>query len=282
MIGPMEPRALQWPGNARLAVMLTFMFEAWPDGEAPPYSPMTSPMRAGAPDRQGISWAEYGGRTGVARFLRILAAAWLHATFAINARAAEKFPDAVRAIAAGGHEIAGHGYTQDLVMPYLSAEEERALIRRCRDTLAQIGGVKPVGWASPRMTPSAHTADLLAADGFLWHGDYSDTDLPYVVRTAHGPLVALAHSDFTDNRALRASPRAFYDVYRDTATYLHREEPGGLMNLTMHAHFGGRPPMAAMLVEILAHLRALGEVWFPRHDELAALVMRSEEPLPTR
>jgi peptidoglycan/xylan/chitin deacetylase (PgdA/CDA1 family) len=261
-----------WPGGARLAVMLTFMLEAWPDGEAPPYSPMTSPMRPGTPDRQGVSWADYGGRTGVWRFLRILAERGLHATFAINARAAEKFPDAVRAIVAGGHEIAGHGYTQDLVMPYLSEDEERSLIRRCRDTLAQIGGAAPVGWASPRMTASAHTADLLAAEGFLWHGDYSDTDLPYVVQTAHGSLVALPHSDFTDNRALRLSPRAFYDVYRDTASYLHGEEPGGLMNLTMHAHFGGRPPMAAMLVEILAHLRSLGNVWFPRHDELATFI----------
>jgi peptidoglycan/xylan/chitin deacetylase (PgdA/CDA1 family) len=262
-----------WPNRARLAVMVTAMFEAWPEGQAPPYSPMASAMRTGTPDRQGVSWAEYGGRSGVARLLRIFAGFGVAATFCVNAKAAEDFPDAVRAIVAGGHELAGHGYTQDLFLPYLAPDEEQALIRRCTRILTEIGGVRPTGWASPRMTSTPHTAGFLAADGFTWHGDYSDTDLPYVVATPAGGIVALPHSDFTDNRVLRASPRAFYEVYEDTSTFLHRNEPSALLNLTVHAHFGGRPPMAAMLVEIFEHLATLGDVWYPRHDELAALVL---------
>jgi peptidoglycan/xylan/chitin deacetylase (PgdA/CDA1 family) len=265
--------ALRWPGDARLAVMVTLMFEAWPDGKAPPYSPMASSMREGTVDRLGISWARYGGRTGVARFLRIFAHYGIHATFCVNAKAAEDFPDVAAAIVAHGHELAGHGYTQDLFLPYLSAEEEQKLIRDCTQTLMRIGGARPTGWASPRMTPTEHTAGFLAADGFTWHGDYNDSDLPYVVQTPDGPIVALPHSDFTDNRVLRGSPRSFFESYRDAANFLHRNEPGGLLNLTLHAHFGARPPMAAMLVEILDHLRALGSVWFPRHDELAAYVL---------
>jgi peptidoglycan/xylan/chitin deacetylase (PgdA/CDA1 family) len=265
--------ALVWPGNARLAVIVTVMFEAWPAGKAPPYSPMASAMREGTVDRQGISWAEYGGRTGVARFLRIFGYYGIPATFCVNAKAAEDFPGAIAAIVAGKHELAGHGYTQDLFLPYLAPDDERQLIRDCTQTLARIGGARPTGWASPRMTPTEHTASFLAAEGFTWHGDYSDTDLPYVVETPNGSIVAVPHSDFTDNRVLRGSPRSFFEVYRDTANFLHRNEPGALLNLTMHAHFGARPPMAAMLVEILDHLRALGGVWFPRHDELAAYVL---------
>lgn len=265
----MNALAYRWPGNARLAVMLTVMFEAWTEGKAPPYSPMTSPMREGTLDLQGIAWAEYGGRTGVFRFLRVFEEFGVKATFGINARAAEQFPATVEAIAAAGHEIAGHGYTQDGFMPYLARDEERALIRRCTEILTRIGGTRPVGWASPRMTPTPHTAELLAAEGYRWHGDYHDADLPYIVTTPAGSLVALAHSDFTDNRVLRGSPRTFFELYRDTAAFLHRSEPGGLINITMHAHFGGRPPMAAMLVEVLEFLHGLGEVWFARHDELA-------------
>lgn len=265
-----------WPGNARLAVIVTVMFEAWPEGKAPPYSPMASAMREGTPDRQGVSWAEYGGRTGIDRLLRVFAGSGILATFCVNAKAAEDFPNAVRAIAAAGHEIAGHGYTQDLFLPYLSPDDEHALIRRCTQTLAAIGGVTPTGWASPRMTSTPHTAGFLAAEGYVWHGDYNDTDLPYVVTTPNGPIVALPHSDFTDNRVLRGSPRTYFEVYRDTANFLHRHEPGGLLNLTMHAHFGARPPMAAMVLEILEHLHGLGGVWFPRHDELAKqLLVRS-------
>ena len=272
MIRSMEAPSYRWPNGARLAVMLTVMFEAWTEGKAPPYSPMTSPLREGTLDLQGIQWAEYGGRTGVHRFLRIFESFGVHATFGINARAAELFPGTVQAVAESGHEIAGHGYTQDGFMPYLSRKKERALIRRCTEILTTIGGVRPTGWASPRMTPTPHTAELLVAEGYRWHGDYHDADLPYIVTTKKGPIVALAHSDFTDNRVLRGSPRTFFELYRDTAAFLHAREPGGVMNVTMHAHFGGRPPMAAMLVEVLSELRKLGEIWFPRHDELAAHV----------
>jgi hypothetical protein len=127
------------------------------------------------------------------------------------------------------------------------------------------------------MTPTEHTAGILAGEGFLWHGDYHDTDLPYVVTTPAGTLVALPHSDFTDNRVLRGSPRDFLDVYRDTFDYLYRNEPGSLLNVTVHAHFGARPPLAAMVHAILEHMKAAASVWFPRHDELARHVI-SRQP----
>jgi hypothetical protein len=123
------------------------------------------------------------------------------------------------------------------------------------------------------MTPSLHTANILSEQGFLWHGDYHDTDLPYIVNAAAGRLVALPHSDFTDNRVLRGSPRDFHDVYRDTFDFLHQNEPGSLLNLTLHAHFGARPPLAAMLQQVLGHMRARPDVWFARHDELARCVL---------
>ena len=53
-------------------------------------------------------------------------------------------------------------------------------------------------------------------------------------------MVAIPHSDFTDNRVLRTSPRNFFQVYKDTFDYLYRTEPNGMINLTFHAHFGGR------------------------------------------
>ena len=64
-------------------------------------------------------------------------------------------------------------------------------------------------------------------------------------------MVAIPHSDFTDNRVLRGSPRDFFLVCKDTFDYLYRTESNGMINLTFHAHFGGRPFMTAMLAEIL-------------------------------
>lgn len=262
-----------WPSGARVAVMLTVMFESWPEGKGPPYGPMASSLREGTLDLQSISWAHYGGRTGIWRLMRLFDEFGVKATVAANAKSVERFPDAAKELVRRGHEIAGHSYTQDMFMPYFKPDEERALIRRCVDIIESITGQKPVGWASPRMTPTEHTASFLVQEGFLWHGDYHDTDLPYVVSTRAGRIVALPHSDFTDNRVLRGSPRDFHDVYKDTFDYLYETEPGALLNLTVHAHFGARPPMAAMVRAILKYLRSFNDVWFARHDEVARIVL---------
>ena len=265
-----------WPNGAKIAVMVTVMFECWPEGKAPPYSPMASALREGVVDRQGISWAEYGGRTGLRRLGQVLDGFGVKGTVCANAAAAERYPAIVQQLHREGHEIAGHSYYQNMFLPYETPESERALITRCSDILQHITGERPRGWASPRMTPTEHTAGFLAADGCLWHGDYSDTDLPYVVRTGSGPIVALQHSDFTDNRTMRSSPRDFLDVYVDSFDFLSGTPQPEILNLTLHAHFGGRPPLAAMLDKILRHMRA-GSVWFARHDEVARWVLEQQD-----
>jgi peptidoglycan/xylan/chitin deacetylase (PgdA/CDA1 family) len=265
----MEQKICRWPNDENVAVIVTIMFEVWSEGKAPPYSPMTTALKPGTPDLLGISWSQYGGKTGIWRFMRILDEAGIKATVCLNAKAAEEFPEAVKELHRRGHEIASHSYTQDLVLPYLSQEEEKAVIERCTGIIEKSVGTRPVGWFSPVAAPTQHTAELLAASGYLWHGDYNDTDLPYALQTKAGTLVAIAHSDFTDNRTLRSSPRDFYNVYKDTFDYLYRHEKPALLNLTVHTHFGGRPMMAAMLHELLAYMKGFPKVWFPRHDEVA-------------
>ena len=269
----MEKTISYWPGNKKLAVMVTVMFEVWSDGKAPPYSPMTTSLKPGTPDLLAISWSRYGGKTGVWRFMRIFDDAEIKATVCLNAKAGELFPEAVTELHKRDHEIAGHSYTQDLILPYLSPQEEKEVIQRCARMIEKAVGLRPVGWFSPVAAPTAHTAEFLAEEGFVWHGDYNDTDLPYAFETKKGKLVAIAHSDFTDNRTLRSSPRDFYNVYKDTFDYLYRHEAPSLINLTVHAHFGGRPLMASMLHELLRYMRGFPDVWFARHDEVADWVL---------
>ena len=118
------------------------------------------------------------------------------------------------------------------------------------------------------MTPTKHTAELLAENRYRWHGDYNDTDLPYVIQTVNGPLVALMHSDFTDNRVLRGSPRQFLDVYRDTFDFLRTTGKLEMINLTLHTH----SEVDLRWLQCLLRPRTLkssGETWFARHDEVA-------------
>src|SRR5262245_213328 len=72
------------------------MFEVWSEGKAPSYSPMTTSLKPGTPDLLAISWSQYGGKTGIWRFMRIFDDTDVKATVCLNAKAAEMFPDAVK------------------------------------------------------------------------------------------------------------------------------------------------------------------------------------------
>jgi peptidoglycan/xylan/chitin deacetylase (PgdA/CDA1 family) len=258
-----------YPNGARIAVALTFLVESWSEGKAPPYSPMTSPPRPGALDLTGIQWSEYGARAGAYRLMRLAKEHGLPATFCVNARVAELFPAVVRQIVESGFELAGHNYAQDQVLPGLTEKEERDVIHDSLAILERVSGVRPRGWLSSTIAVTEHTSALLADAGLLWHGDYNYLDTPCKVETARGSIVAIPHSDYADNRVLRAAPRDWLQCYRDTFDYLYRREPNGFINITMHGHFGGRPLVSAMLDQILTYLRSFPDVWFPRHDELA-------------
>jgi peptidoglycan/xylan/chitin deacetylase (PgdA/CDA1 family) len=262
-----------WPNGARIAVLLTVMYESWPEGKGPPYGPMASSLKEGTLDLQSVSWADYGGKTGVWRLLRMFDSFGVKATFCANAKSLERFPEAARELGRAGHEIAGHSYTQNMFLPYMSEQEEREIIDRCAGIIEATTGTKMVGWASPRMTPTVHTAGILAERGMLWHGDYHDTDMPEILTIKGKRIVALPHSEFTDNRVMRGSPKDFLDVYLSTFDYLYENEPGAQLNLTLHTHFGARPPIAAMLHQILKHYKSHEGVWFAKHDEIAQHVL---------
>ena len=269
----MKPQMSLWPNDKRIAILVTVMFEVWSDGKAPPYSPMTTVLKPGTPDLLGISWSQYGGKTGIWRLMRVLDEADVRSTICLNAKGTELYPEAVKQLHRQGHEIAAHSYTQDLILPYLPPEQEKETIQRCARMIEAVVGTRPVGWFSPVAAPTSHTAQFLAAEGFLWHGDYNDTDLPYPLKTSEGTLVAIPHSDFTDNRLLRGTPREFFEIYKNTFDFLYNHETPSLINLTVHAHFGGRPLMSAVLRELLHYMKGFPEAWFARHDEVARRVL---------
>ena len=91
-----------------------------------------------------------------------------------------------------------------------------------------------------------------------------------------GPIVAIPWSEFVDNRVQRSSPRAYFEVYADTFDYLYAREHGALLHLAIHAHFGGRPLVTAMLHRILDHFGRHPGVWFARHTEIARYTAEEE------
>ena len=233
-------KRFSWPNDARIVVAMTCLMENWSGDKGPPFSVQTTGLKPGTHDRAAMTWGHYGSRNGVWRLLKILNENKVPSTFVSNAHSMEIAPAAVEHMLKTGHEIAAHSYTQDALMAYLSPDEEKAIIGKCIDVFKKLTGAPPKGWLSPVLAPTAETERLIAEAGFLWYGDYNNIDLPFVVNTKGGPLVAFPHTDFADHRVLRANPRDWFEVYKDTFDYLYANEPNSLLNVTVHCHFGGQ------------------------------------------
>lgn len=265
--------SFQWPGGARICVVVTCLLETWSEGRWPPFSVQTTSLKPGTPDRASTMWGTYGVQQGAWRLLKILGENNVPATFVANARALELSPPLARRIVASGHEIAAHSYTQDTILAYLSPEEEKAVIKKTTDTIEKVSGKRPTGWLSPVLAFSEHTERLVSEAGYLWYGDYNNIDLPACVEVGGRSLVALPHSDFADHRVLRLNPRDWFEAYKDTFDYLYNNEATSYLNVTVHCHFGGRPLVAAHIDRILKYIRGFPGVWTVRHDELAKWVL---------
>jgi len=229
----------------------------------------TTHLKPGTLDHAGKAWSTYGGRVGVWRIIRLLDRLGIPGTFCVNARCTEEYPEAVKQIVRSGHDIAGHAYTQDQLLAYMSLEQQESTIRRSIDLLQQCGGKTVTGWASPVVAFTPETAGFLAKAGLTWTTDVTYADLPIKIHTPHGTIAGVPTTDFSDNRVLRANPRDLYHAHKGTFEYLVENEPMGLLVLVIHCQFGGRPLITAVLNELLAELARSSDVWFARHEELA-------------
>jgi peptidoglycan/xylan/chitin deacetylase (PgdA/CDA1 family) len=265
----MSNGALAWPNGHRVAVVVSVLLETWTEGKSPSYFPRTTPLAPGLKDVAGINWSRFGGNEGIWRLMRNLKDLEVPATLFCNGRSAELWPDAVAAFAKSGHDVAGHGYLQDQTLFSMSAERERETINKTLDILQKAAGKRPTGWVTPIYGFGDNTLDCLAEAKLVWCSDALDASVPYMKQTAAGRMVMIPWSDFVDNRALRASPRIYFDVYKDMFDYLYALEPGALINLGVHSHFGGRPAMAAMFRMILEYFKGHKDVWFVHHHEVA-------------
>ena len=269
-------KPLTWPNGKKVAVSLTIMFETWPDDSAPNYSVQTTHLKKGTVDHAAKAWSTYGGRVGVWRLMRMLKTLGLPATFFVNARCTEQYPDAVKQIANSGFDIAAHSYTQDDLLSYKTLEEQQAVIRQSIDMLEGCTGKKVTGWGSPVVAFTPETAGFLKEAGLYWTCDVTYSDLPLKIHTPHGPIAGVPTTDFSDNRVLRASSRDLYDVHRGTFDYLRKHESIGLQTLVIHTQFGGRPLITAVLMELLQYMKKSGDAWFCTHEQLAHWTLKQD------
>ncbi len=110
-------------------------------------------------------------REGVAVVLELLRRRSLTATFFVLGEVAARFPQLVRDIAAGGHEIASHGMTHRPLWA-LDRESFRQELRDCRAAVrAALGHEDMVGFRAPTFSLDRSTAwafGVLREEGFRY------------------------------------------------------------------------------------------------------------------
>ncbi|HHH46771.1 MAG TPA: DUF3473 domain-containing protein [Thiotrichales bacterium] len=96
------------------------------------------------------SWErlEHRVRENTARVLALLRESGARATFFVLGWVAERYPELVRDIVAGGHEIACHGYMHRKATEQ-SREEFREDVHRAKGVLEDIAGREVIGYRAP-------------------------------------------------------------------------------------------------------------------------------------
>jgi peptidoglycan/xylan/chitin deacetylase (PgdA/CDA1 family) len=267
----------RWPGGRHVAIVFNVAFEAWSDGKAPGVGPMGNPLPGGTFDTNAQSWGHYGTVRGIDRLLRTLDRVKLRGSVMVSGVLAERAPDAVKAVAAAGHEIVAHAYAQDIVPASLTPDAARADIAKTTQMLEQVSGQKPRGWISPRGTPGHDSARHLLEAGYQWHGDVFDDDRPYLQTFDAGSIVAIPLTmeinDLPHATRFGRSPRQFVEGFDELLAYALGGETDALMvDVTAHTHCYGRPSGAWAYEAIARKVMWRDDIWLATRADIAAHV----------
>lgn len=264
---------LRWPGDRRLAVSLNVLLEGYSTGESPVLGPMGNPLVAGTVDSQALSWIAYAPKLGIYRIMRMLDRHGLRATVFVSSVVAQNHPEVVLSAEHNGHEVAAHGYAQDVIPAYQTKPVEAESIRQCTSVLRSLLGRQPRGWLSPRATPSVDTCELLLDNGYEYQCDYFDDHLPYVRNVDGRRIVAIPLTmDVNDLPSLVRygnPPLAILQTFSDVLEQFTNSGETVLLDITMHVHVAGRPYVASVYDRVMSVLAQRPDAWIATRGEIA-------------
>ena len=269
-----------WPTGKTAAAAFTFDVDA---ESAVLWGPSGNWEAVGA--RMSVmSHQAYGPLVGIPRILDLLERHQIASTFFVPGHTADRYPDAIRSIVAAGHEIAHHGYLHEQPTQ-LTLEQEIDVIDRGLAALADVAGVRPVGYRAPMWDLSWRTPALLAERGFLYDSSLMDADHPYELAITPGAERSLveipiqwALDDWEQycylpeisGSGLIESPRKARELWQLEFDGLRRV--GGCWVLTNHPFLTGRPSRAAELDDLMRYVCECDDVWVTNLGDIAAHV----------
>jgi peptidoglycan/xylan/chitin deacetylase (PgdA/CDA1 family) len=253
-----------WPGNARVAVCLSF------DVDNESYL-----LARGETSPTTLSAADFGAQTGLPRILELLDRYQIPASFFIPAVSAIIHPEMIPAILKRGrHEIGVHGWIHESLAPLEEAEEER-LLKQAIDYLTKASGKRPVGYRAPAWAFSAHTLGLLRKHGFLYDSSLQAMDEPYEIVSNGEPtgLIELAidwtltETPYLGRGGTMPSPELLYQLYKEEFDGAYEQHT--MFVLTLHPHVTGHRAPMHHLDRFIAYMKSKPGVWFATGEQIA-------------
>jgi allantoinase len=263
--GIQERPVYDWPGGRRLAVYLGFNLEHFSFGDG--LGALLGPASP-HPDVLNYSWREYGNRVGAWRCLELFEALDMPAGVLVNTSLYDHCPELVRAFAARGDEIIGHGHTNAERQSEMGEAQERNLLAHCRDRIAKESGTAPSGWLSPWISESPATPHLLAETGYRYTLNWCHDDQPVPMQTRGGQLWSIPYpqelNDIPMIIARQMDGKDFALMIIDNFDEMLDQSRGQplVMGIALHPYIVGQPYRLRHLRRALAHIAAYrDEVW---------------------
>ena len=261
-----------WPHGARVAVALSFDFDA-----------ESGFLVSGNDSAQPLSRGEYGPRVGVPRILEMAEKYKVPLTFFIPAVDGQLHPDAIDAILKSPlkHEIGIHGWVHEPISQ-LKPGQERELTTRAFEWWTQRPGHKPAGIRTPSWDFTGDTLAIIRDLGFAYDSSLMADDRPYEIVAEGKPtgLVELPVEWILDDYAYysydrrsdaynRVGDSDVYEIYKGEFDEAYEE--GTMFLLTMHPFVTGHRSRLAALDRLVAYMQSKPGVWFGTLQQVAAV-----------
>jgi peptidoglycan/xylan/chitin deacetylase (PgdA/CDA1 family) len=252
------------------------------------------------PTPSPISRGEFGPRVAAPRLLALLRKYEIQSSWFVPGHTIETFPDAVKAVADAGHEIAHHGWKH--VSPStLTREAEEAELIRGNEAVKRISGQYARGYRSPSWDLSPHSVELFIKHGFSYDSSMMGDDYtPYYARQGDvieleqpakfgrtTSLVEMPISWSTDDaphfefmrvgNAIRPglmNAGLVLENWLNDFLYMRKAVKWGVLTYTCHPFIIGRGHRMMMLEKLIRKLKDNGAV-FQRMDETVEEFKRS-------
>lgn len=266
-----------WPNEAHLVISVSMQFETGgqPEGAESPFS--GTPLPKGQPDLPAESWYRYGANEGIYRMLDLWKKYDIKVTSHVVGTAAAKYPEVAKAIAAGGHEIAGHGFAWDDQWNKNYADELK-FVKDGVETVEKITGERAVGYNCNWLRRSPNTLKVLQELGFLYHIDDLSRDEPFITKVNGKNFVimpyTLRNNDIVQVAGNHWSPDQFLSQLKHEFDQLYAEGAGKrrMMSISFHDRIGGTPAMVKAMEEFIIYAKQKQGVIFMRKDDIAKMV----------